>query len=991
MATEREEIVATFVAEAMEGLADIESQLLSIESAGAGADPDLVNRVFRAIHSIKGTAGFCGFASIGTLAHEMESLLNLLRSGGIQPTHAVIESLLRAADVLRQMVGDSERSGEQDIAGLVRDLRTAIDGGTSERSGTPGSPAPGDADEGTVDVNYPSGLLAFLMVPRTDLLRHQRAGRSVFIIEVDLIEHVERAGRDVVSFIADVHRSCEVVSSYVQTAGVGTLEMPLPSALMLTLLVASEGEVSSVAAKLSIPAGAVQRVARPEETDWSGESPRAPESKAASAETPLPPPVAGGEAGTAQSLRVSVRTLDSLVALAGELVLARNQLVRTVASRPIDPKAVEAVATRVDRITSGLQEAVMQTRMQPLGTVFSRFPRIVRDLSSRLGKECAIHIEGREVELDKSILEAISDPLTHLVRNAIDHGIESPERRIDAGKKAVGAIALRARHQGGKVIIEIADDGAGIDPERLRAKALEKGIMTPEQAAELSDRDALHLIFAPGFSTAERITEVSGRGVGMDVVRTNIEAMGGVVALESRVGLGATIRIELPLTLAIMPALLVRAGAARLAIPQTSIVELIRVGSDELPSRVQDLQGCRVLRLRGELIPIASLAEVIGSVCAASQSCDPQRAYCVLVLETGTLRYGLIVDAIEESQEIVVKPLGRHLRACSCYSGATILGDGSVAMIIDVLGAAAAANLLAGHPGDDAAVEESDGQAQEQTLPVLLFEGAEGEWFGIATSLVSRIERVRSDQVDTVGGVDILQYRGGSLPLIALERCIQSEGRPEPDSFHAVVFRSGGRDFGVIAPSLADIRDVPAEIDGRMLAEPGVLGSISCDDRTIRVLDVHALARRAHPGLFAAPSAESTCGRKRILLAEDSGFFRRQVETFLRESGFEVTAVADGAQALAALRRECGAYDLVLTDLDMPVMDGLALTRSIRAEIAFAGIPVIALTGLDGDGDREAGLRAGAVDYQVKLDRDALIASIHRHLRSARQHDREAA
>ena len=744
------ELVAEFVNEAREHLANIESQLLGIEEAGAGGDPALINDVFRAVHSIKGAAGFMGFTTLGKLAHELENVLNLMRNGQFVADSPAIDTLLKAADKLRWMIDNIERSNEADIGDYLAALEQVVGG----------------------------------------------------LIEVD---------------------------------------SPPPSPAAAPVAEACAAETAATERAVAQPQAAVT-------SEAAGDASPSPAAKAPPA-GPHPKPAAAAETHAASpaadtSIRVGVGVLDKLMTLAGELVLSRNQLLQTLDCK--DQTKCEAVAARVDQVTTDLHETVMQARMQVVGTVFNRFPRVVRDLSAQLGKQCELKIEGAEVELDKSIIEAIGDPLTHLVRNAVDHGVELPPQRLAAGKPAKAVIVLRAFHQSGKVNISISDDGAGIDAARLKEKAVARGVLSSEQARTMSDREALGLIFRPGFSMAEKVTDVSGRGVGMDVVKTNIERIGGSVTVETEIGAGTTVNVNLPLTLAIIPSLIVHSAGNRYAIPQSSICELVRVKRTDVAARIQRMKNAEVLRLRASLLPLVRLEGVLGF--AAAGGAGPQgAAKHIVVAEAGHMRFGLVVDGLDDSEEIVVKPLGRHMRNCSCLAGATILGDGQAALILDPAGIAAFSRLRV--PEEDTRGSSLDGAAAARgdTQSLLLFRNDPGEQFAIPMHLVARLERIRAAQIDSVGGSKVLQYRGGSLPLLALEDCVAARAMPESEWLYVVVFTLGGREVGLLIRELIDIHTTAAAVDGTLFRQAGVIGSMVIDGRTTRLLDLYELTAAAHP------------------------------------------------------------------------------------------------------------------------------------------------
>ncbi len=1051
MSMGNEELVASFVAEANESLADIENDFLAMEAAGADIDGDLVNRVFRAIHSIKGTCGFLGLKTIGTLAHEMENALNLIRNRQLVPAPAVIEAMLKGADLLREMVNDVAGSADTDISGPVKALAAAVAAQTA--------PQTSETLNREIDVLLPTGGLAFAMVQEQELVLRQRQGGHIYVVEVDFIADVEPTGRTPLDFLRGVYANGELIDSYVRTAGMGRLNDALPESLCFVMLVASKLPPPALSETLGVPSNRVHLIAGSDEMDWTAHvspmsatgaaaapappapptpaQPTAAASAAPPAPTPVPPasapaPAAPAAPATAParaipttkpetSLRVHVKVLDTLMNLAGELVLGRNQLLQIIDSK--DRRGLESVGARLNQVTSELQEAIMQTRMQPIGTVFNKFPRLIRDLSASLGKQVELTVEGEDVELDKTIIETIGDPLTHLVRNSVDHGVERPDVRTARGKAAVGKVHLRAFHQAGKVHITIQDDGGGIDANRLKEKAVSTGLITSDEAHSMTDREAVKLIFHPGFSTAEKVTDVSGRGVGMDVVKTNIEKLGGSVEVETELGSGTTVHVKLPLTLAIIPSLIVRCGEGRFAIPQVGISELVRIKASEVATRIERVKSAEVLRLRGSLLPLVRLSTVLGM---QSKYLDPlpdvlenndrvriadrragaepppgvdrragsdrredtaAGALNIIVVETGHLRYGLIVDGLYDSQEIVVKPLGRHMKGCTCLAGATILGDGRVALILDVAGIAAHAKLVAPETTVVHGGEETVRHGAAQTQSVLLFTNDPSELFGIPMGLIARIERIRADQIDSVGGQEVLQYRGTSLPLLSLERSVKAKPRPERTKLYVVVFGISRREVGLVVPDLVDIRDVTTEVDDVTFREPGIMGSVVVDRKTARLIDLFELAEAAHPEWFVdREKVERTDDRAvTILIAEDSNFFRKQIEELLKSDGYEVVACEDGAAAWNTLQDPERRFDLVVTDIEMPNMNGYELTSRITRDPQFAHLPVIAVTSLAGEEDIQRGIESGVTEYHVKLDKEGLRAAVARQLNAARQ------
>jgi two-component system, chemotaxis family, sensor kinase CheA len=551
------------------------------------------------------------------------------------------------------------------------------------------------------------------------------------------------------------------------------------------------------------------------------------------------------------TIRVDVRLLDDLMNLVGELVLARNQIVQlATGDDDRDDSHLTVPAQRLNHITTELQEGVMRTRMQPIGNVWNRFPRVVRDLATSCGKQVQIEMDGADTELDKTIVEAIKDPLTHLVRNSVDHGVESPEARVAAGKPPDGTLSLRAFHEGGQVIIEIADDGAGIDTARVGAKAVERGIVTDEALAAMSQRELLNLIFQPGFSTAEVVTNVSGRGVGMDVVKTNIERIGGTLDVLTEPGHGTTFRIKIPLTLAIIPALVVGCGDERFAIPQVSLLELVRLDGDKVRTEIEWIHGAPVHRLRGRLLPIVDLADQLG---LSAPPLAERRSVNLVVLQADGQRFGLVVDQITDTQEIVVKPLGSQVSELGVFAGATIMGDGRVALILDVLGIAHRATVLSeDHRNAEHAVDDPDGVGLVDAEAVLVADLGEGVRAAVALSTVARLEKIAAEVVETSARGAMVQYRGELMPLQHLATASglgRGSATAEGDDLLDVVVCHGERGpVGFVVERILDIvhEDIRAEAIAARDAGAATFTAV-VDGRVTDVVDVVALVGAPAP------------------------------------------------------------------------------------------------------------------------------------------------
>jgi two-component system chemotaxis sensor kinase CheA len=527
---------------------------------------------------------------------------------------------------------------------------------------------------------------------------------------------------------------------------------------------------------------------------------------------------------------------------------------------------------RLNLLTTELQASVMKTRMQPIGNIWNKFPRVVRDLALACDKQVRLSLEGQDTELDKTIIESIRDPLTHLVRNAIDHGIERPGQREAAGKPAEGRLVLHAFHEGGKVIIEIADDGAGIDPQRVRARAVQANAVTAEQAGRMSDEEALNLIFLPGFSTAEKVTQFSGRGVGMDVVRTNIEKIGGTVDIDSRVGRGTTVKMKIPLTLAIIPALTITSGGDRYAIPQVSLLELVRLEREQAQRGIEQIHGAPVYRLRGNLLPLVYLDRVL-----QVESERPGHGEInIVVLQADDRQFGLVVDAIHDTEEIVVKPLQKQVKGLSCFAGATIMGDGTVALILDVLGLAQRAHVVTAVRDRALAEKAAVAEASADRQTVLLFAAQDGGRMAIPLDQVARLEEFPRSALERVGTRHVVQYRDEILPLINVARALRSgrgrngrgngrrhgppegeqaagaAGSPGDDTVQIVVYAGRGRRAGLVVGRILDI--VEETLASRARAtRPGVLFTAVVQGRVTEFLDVEGIIRAADPDFFEQP------------------------------------------------------------------------------------------------------------------------------------------
>ncbi|OCC16485.1 Signal transduction histidine kinase CheA [Dissulfuribacter thermophilus] len=735
--------------------------------------------------------------------------------------------------------------------------------------------------------------------------------------------------------------------------------------------------------KVEVPKEAVKEDLsnKEEEPPKDKEPPKSEESKPSNSKAQAnkktgPPPTTPQLTET--HVRVDVHLLDKLMNLAGELVLSRNRLTQ-IASQLSDTELLTA-SQRLSLAVTEIQEQIMKTRMQPVGNVFNKFPRIVRDLSRSAQKQVQLKIEGAETELDRSIIESIKDPLTHMVRNSIDHGIEPPDVRIQKGKPAAGTLIMRAYHEGGQVIIEIQDDGAGIDPEKIKKKAIEKGVITPEQAQNLGNRDALMLIFQPGFSTAEKVTNISGRGVGMDVVKTNIEKLGGTVELQSEVDQGTVVRIKIPLTLAIIPALVVRCGGQRYCIPQVNLVELVHLSPDEMEKDVQMIGNSEFYRLRGEILPLIRLNRILELPETVSDE-RPVTGLNIVVLNSGDRQFGLVVDGIHDSEEIVVKPLGKHLKHIPAFAGTTLMGDGRVALILDVVGLTSALSLRGEEPLKQAQLMEEQVKSGEERQFLLLFTVAPQEFFAIPLALVNRLDKIKVSEIEFVGGREVIQYRGHSIPVIRLENFLPISPLPEQEEYHLIIFHMNHQDVAFLVSQIEDSLDIVIDVDESTFKQEGILGSAIIKNKTTLFIDVYQIVQMFDPDFFDQGS-EGVSGQDgaKVLLSEDSTFYRNLLSSYLISAGYNVITAEDGQRAWEIINSE--PIDILVTDIEMPNMDGFELSRRVKNDPSLKHIPIIAVTSLSGEEDRKRGKDSGIDEYQVKLNRDMVLESIRNLLKT---------
>ncbi|WP_313589048.1 hybrid sensor histidine kinase/response regulator [Aquidulcibacter sp.] len=895
-----DELLGEFITETNEFLETVDTQLVVFEADPT--DGDTLNSIFRLVHTIKGTCGFLGLPRLQFVAHAGETLLGKFRDGTLVATPDQVQLVLESIDRIKEILAELEATGsepEGDDSALIGALELAAEGHPAPAAGPAvvEAPPPTPAPE---PVATPTSSTSLRWDP--DLGRELRPG------EVSL---------------------AELEAAFLSATPDDVVE-PVANA-------AAAPAAAPVAVEPTAPA--VERRAAPEIRAIKDDDDDAA--------------AKGGAVSSSQTIRVNVDVLETLMTMVSELVLTRNQLMQMV--RNTTDSEFKGPLQRLSAVTAELQDSVMKTRMQPIGSAWKKLPRIVRDAARDLNKKIDLIMDGEATELDRQVLELIKDPLTHMIRNSCDHGLELPAARVAAGKSEIGSIRLNAYHEGGHIVIEVSDDGAGLSTARIRDKAIKNGLISEELAWTMSDSQIHRFIFAPGFSTAAAVTSISGRGVGMDVVRTNIELIGGTIDLQSTEGRGTKFFIKIPLTLAIVSALVVGSRQQRFAIPQLSIVELVGAGGAS-EHKVEVLNSARVLRLRDRLLPLVDLSEVLGVPPRDPVADDTSSAFVVVMQHSGQL-FGVVVDEVFDTEEIVVKPLSKALGDVGTFSGATILGDGSVIMIIDP-GAVYRRVGQAEEVVEEAveAVQKKRGQRPETTSMVVFQAGSE-QPKAVPLSLVTRLEELDATSFEQGDGRTLVQYRGELMPIVAADpnAPIATTG-VQP----VLVFTYNGLAAGMAVDKIVDI--VEEALDIELAAErSGLLGVAVLKGKATEVLDVShylslALTNWDDPG--------TNKPAKHIVLVERNPFFRNLLSPLLRSAGYEVEAVDTVSAALV-----CAEYrkpSAVLTDIDVDV----ASARRLLSDDRLVGTSIVALSGSP---DADA---TGFASLVRKSDRDSLIAAV---------------
>lgn len=715
-----------------------------------------------------------------------------------------------------------------------------------------------------------------------------------------------------------------------------------------------------------VPAAAPVAAAAPPAAAPAPAKPQAAKPAAKKSVVEMDVPVSDADKVANQSIRVNVDTLEHLMTMVSELVLTRNQLLEIV--RRHEDSEFKVPLQRLSNVTAELQEGVMKTRMQPIGNAWQKLPRIVRDLSSELGKQIELEMHGADTELDRQVLDLIKDPLTHMVRNSADHGLEMPDVRVGAGKPEQGTIRLSAYHEGGHIIICIADDGRGLNTEAIKAKALANGIVSEIELEKMTEAQIHKFIFAPGFSTAAKVTNVSGRGVGMDVVRTNIDQIGGTIEVKSVPGEGSSFIIKIPLTLAIVSALIVEAAGDRFAIPQLSVVELVRARANS-DHRIERIKDTPVLRLRNKLLPLIHLKKLLKIDDGAE--IDDENGF-IVVTQVGSQTFGIVVDGVFHTEEIVVKPMSSKLRHITMFSGNTILGDGSVIMIIDPNGIVAAIGTSVAAAARDMSEEQDAARSgsSDQLTSLLVFRAGSNQPKAVPLALVTRLEEIEATKIEYSNGRYMVQYREQLMPLVEMEGVSVRKDGVQP----ILVFADDGRSMGLVVDEIVDIVEERLNIEVASTRD-GILGSAVIKGQATEVIDVGHFLPMAFADWFNRKEMRASMQAQSVLLVDDSAFFRNMLAPVLKAAGYRVQVATNAKEGLGVLRSG-NHFDAILTDIEMPEMNGFEFAETIRADQRLGQVPIIALSSMISPAAIERGRQAGFHDYVAKFDRPGLIAAL---------------
>lgn len=997
-----ENLLAEFVQEGLQGLTDIEADLLSLETDG-GSDQELVNRIFRAVHTIKGNGSYLKLENLVAVAHRAESLLDRVRSGTETASAQVTDAVLAAVDSLKLMLQTNDLGASFDSRIALSKLDAALNPATE----VPAADRLTESDIAKIQQTVGKKGVVFCLHLDLEAIRQAidvKEGVVVGLSSIGKILHssipqdkIDTLAKGVCTVYLETVLSADMlhehfnlkpecvyvvdVVSLKPTKGTSSSPAPAKSAVAAVADVKTDKPAVPVpAAKPNIPAAPAPAVVAA--NNGSPGSKEAAPSKSA-------PKAAADKNAADQSMRVPVHILNELLEWTGTMVMARNQLMNE-----FDFRGNAAFRTLSQSIT-GVHETVIETRMQTTGSLFERYRRIVRDLSRQLSKEVALHIEGGDLELDRTILESFADPLTHLIRNSLDHALETPAEREAAGKNRQGNIFLRSYVHSGEIILAVEDDGRGICANRVCEKAVSKGVITQEYANQLSEHQKVMLIFHAGFSTKDQATDVSGRGVGMDVVRNNIEAVGGSIDVVTKVGSGTTFSAILPLAKALVSssltkALVVDIQQERFAIPETAISEIIQYDEKAIANIVQ-VDGENVYQLRDKLVALLDLRGAL----AMDKHFARDKHTCLVILQYRKHQFGAIVDKVLGIQEIIVRGTPKLLASCGVFSGHTVLGTGRVSLILDINGLVNKLalkfldqkKLKSNRPAnlDNVGPLKTSKNLPKQKMVVFSF--ADHEFFAIPLELVAIIERISLDSIRTVGSKEYCQLKNETISVMRLDSFlpITPFGTENKD---CCLIRPAAVSYpiGILTGPNVSVIDVDDDFESRLDDNKGIVGTFLHNDRLVMLLDVFSVFEKHAPDKIKKQDTQTR--QAKILVAEDSLFFRKLIRQYMTREEWTVEIVNDGVEAWEKLLAEPQRYDLVISDINMPRMDGFQLASKIREDRRFDMLPLVALTTLSDDHFREKGLSLGFDRYVIKIDKNHVRSTVSECLQIRRTQEK---
>lgn len=1028
-----------FLIESFENLSSISDDLTQIEKDPSNSE--LLNKIYRTVHSMKGSSSFLGFKSLQDLAHSAEYLLDELREKRMVINPLIIDALLECFDICNLILKNLEDSGKEgsvDITKSKATLDSLIEGGVESAlsKDTPeSSNEEKNIEPDATDQEKDSSLGTQGAEELSSLISDHRLGGEeddIIIAEsnefssaaMDSLKELVDEGKIDSSSLSDLKsekksNEVEVPASEFSSAALESLkelvgdgkvdssaldELESEKAMAESSHAAREQEKPVTKAEVR-KTEAIEQAETIKNNEKVQKVEVTKEEDSAKKENP-----ASGRQSIADSfVRVNVKILDKIMNIVGELVLNRNQIVQ-YSNQRVEPE-FSRLSQQLDIITSELQSEVMSTRMQQIGSILTKFERLIRDFSRTTGKKINLKLSGEGTELDKTLIEAIKDPLVHIIRNACDHGLESIEERKAAGKDPGGTILIKSYNESGQVTIEIVDDGKGLDRNKIGEKGIEKGVLTPEKLEKMSDPQVFGLIFAAGFSTAEKITNISGRGVGMDVVKTNIEKIGGSVSVNSKLGVGTTFKLRIPLTLAIVPVLIIKSGGESFAIPQLNLVELVRLETEKEKSLIEKIQGSELLKLRGTLIPVFRLGErldlkkihedSLSLLSVANNSLRHQEgqeseergklgksddSFNIVILSAEDHTFGIIVDEILDTEEIVVKPLNSSLKHLNLYGGATIMGDGKVALILDALGFLNIVSSARDSIMDDASMENSEEEFEaEDVQENLLFRLFDDREYCVPLSLVSRLEEFSASKVERTGDQPIVRYLNAPMPLINLEKTLNLDGDSLLESINSsseealtcIVTTIRDKNYGMIVKEILDISIDQAVIDDIAVDREGILGTVFIGGKTISLIDLYGIIEAQGFGSVTRKASQDSAGRGRsILVIDDSAMYRKLESDLLTEAGYIVETAINGIDGYDKFVSGNGKYDLILTDIEMPKLTGYELAAKIRNELKDTKIPIIALSTRFSENDIMKGRESGFNFHLEKLKSHEVIDTV---------------